>query len=259
MRLIKRYNPGNFSWADLGTTNVAAAKKFYKALFGWKVTDYPMGPDGEKYSIFTVKGNDVCAVYPMMEQQRKMKAPPFWLPFVTVKSADASAKKAMTAGGKVFVEPMDVMKQGRMALIQDPTGASVALWQAGMHKGTGIAGTPGAICWHDLNTPKPAAAGKFYAKLFGWKTANQKYSGNAYHLLMLGKKSIGGMWPGPMKKLGPSWLTYWQVASCAKALAKAKKLGASVLLGDTLVPEMCRFAVVRDPQGAAFGLLEPLM
>jgi predicted enzyme related to lactoylglutathione lyase len=250
--------PGDFCWTDIGTTDVAAAKKFYTTLFGWTVKDFPMGPGDEKYSMFRVRGKDVCGLYPMFEEQEKMQAPPSWLPYVLVKSADATAKKAKAAGGKIYNGPMDVMYQGRQAVIADPTGAVFALWQPRKHRGTQLDGK-GAVAWHDLNTPKAVAAGKFYTKVFGWKVATQKYNGNKYHLLQLGKEGIGGIWPSPMKNLQPSWLTYWNVSNCAKTVAKAKRLRGRVLMGTTLVPEMVRFAVLADPQGGVFGVIEPLM
>jgi predicted enzyme related to lactoylglutathione lyase len=259
MAAIKKYIPGEFCWTDLGTTDVAGAKKFYKGLFGWKSTDFPMG-DGAKYTIFQIKGKDVCALYPMTDQQKKMKAPPSWVPFISVKSVAATAKKAKAAGGKIIAPPMDVgKKMGRMAILQDPTGAIFSLWQAGDHRGAQIKDVPGSVCWQDLNTPKPAVAGKFYPKVAGWKSEDQDYSGNAYHLFKIGKLNECGMWPQPMKKLGPGWISYWQVADCAKSVAKAKRLGGKVLMGTTVIPEMCRFAILRDPQGAAFGFLEPEM
>jgi predicted enzyme related to lactoylglutathione lyase len=258
MTAIKKYLPGEFCWTDLGTTNVAAAKKFYKSLFGWTSTDFPMGVDS-KYTIFQIKGKDVCALYPMMDEQKKMKAPPAWIPFINVKSVDGTIKKAKAAGGKTISPPMDVGDMGRMAVVQDPTHAMFSLWQAHKHPGAQIKNVPGTVCWQDLNTPKPAAAAKFYTKVVGWKVADQDFSGNAYHLFKIGKVNECGMWPEPMKKLPPSWITYWQVADCAKSVAKVKKLGGKVLMGTTVVPEMCSFAIFKDPQGAVFGVLEPEM
>jgi predicted enzyme related to lactoylglutathione lyase len=194
----------------------------------------------------------------MPSEQKQAKAPPFWLPYISVKSADAIVKKAKAAGGKICMGPMDVMDQGRMAMIQDPTGASFAVWEARKHPGAGLDGTPGTVCWHDLSTPKTGAAGKFYTKVFGWTLSGEKYDGNTYHLFKLGKDGVGGMWPGPMKKLPTSWVTYFQVANCAKTVAEVKRLGGHVLMGATLVPKMCRFAILTDPQRAAFGVLEPL-
>jgi predicted enzyme related to lactoylglutathione lyase len=221
--------------------------------------DVPMGTDGAKYSIMRVKGKDVGAVYPMASEQKKMKAPSAWIPYISLKNADATVKKAKAAGGKIFMGPMDVMDQGRQAILQDPTGATFAIWEPRKHKGAGLDDTPGTVCWHDLNTPKTKPAGKFYSKVFGWTTQDQKFSGNDYHLFKLGRTGVCGMWPWPLKKLPTSWVTYWQVADCAKGVAKAKRLGARVIMGTTEVPGMCRFSILKDPQGAAFGILEPLM
>lgn len=257
MAAIKKYKPGEFCWTDLGVKDFASAKKFYKGLFGWKFAEYPMG-EGAVYAIVSVGGKEVCGVYTMAEAQKKLKAPPYWLPYISVKSTDATAKKAKAAGGKIITKPTEVMDKGRMAVIQDPTGAVFALWEPRTSIGAGLDGKPGTVCWHDLSTPKPSVAGKFYEKAIGWKTKGQKYSGNEYHLFTLGRKGVCGMWPGPMPKQPPSWITYWQVSSCAKSAAKVKKLGGRVLMGTITVPKMCRFAVVRDPQGAVFGLLEPI-
>jgi uncharacterized protein len=257
MAVVKKYKPGEFCWTELATTNVARAKKFYTSIFGWKFKDFDMGMGDAKYSIARVGGKDACALYPMWDEQKKSKAPPLWLPYISVKSVDGTVKKAKSARGKVCSAPMDVMDKGRMAILQDPTGATFALWQAGTHPGAGLDGKPGTVCWHDLSTPKTDAAGKFYTKVIGWKQVDQNYGENSYHLFKVGRVGVCGMWPFPMKKLPPCWVTYWQVADCAKTVAKVKRLGGRILMGTTPVPGMCRFAIVKDPQGAAFGILEP--
>jgi len=258
MPMIKTPKPGEFCWADLGTTDVAAARKFYQGLFAWEVKDLPMGTEGFKYSMLRVRGRDVGAIYPMSAEQRKMKAPPFWLPYVAVVNVARTVRKAKSAGAKVCLGPTKVTDQGRMAILRDPTGADFAVWQPGKHPGSRLRNTPGAVCWHDLSTAKTGAAGKFYATAFGWRAQTMGVDGNAYHLFQLAKQGVGGMWSEPMKKLPPCWLTYWQVADCAKTAAKARRLGGRVLMGAATVPGYCRFAVLRDPQGAAFGILEPL-
>jgi uncharacterized protein len=258
MAAIRRYVPGKFCWTVLGTKDTAGAKKFYRGVFGWKVVDFPMGPGDAKYSMLRVKGKDACALYPMSGDQRKMKAPPFWLPYISVANVDSTVKKARSAGGKVAMAPMDVMDKGRMAIIMDPTGAGFAIWQAGTHRGAGLDDTTGTVCWHDLSTSKPSASAKFYSKVFGWKTADLDFDGNSYHLFKLGKRGICGMWPEQMKKLPPCWVTYWQVSNCARSVAKAKRLGGRALLDTIEVPDTCRFALLKDPQGAPFGILQPL-
>jgi hypothetical protein len=259
MTAIRKYQPGQFCWTDLGTPDVAAAKKFYRGIFGWEAEDYPMGPGGEKYSIMRVEGKDACALYPMDAEQKERKATPAWLPYIAVKNVTRSATKAKAAGGTVCLGPMDVMDKGRMAIVQDPAGAAFAIWQAGKHPGAKLKGVPGTVMWHDLNTPNVESAGKFYAKVFGWKVETKDFSGNAYHMLTSEGEGFGGIWPQSTSQLPPSWVTYWLVASCAKTLAKAKRLGGSVAMDTITVPETCRFAVLKDPQGAAFAILEPLV
>jgi len=258
MKLIKKYAPGEFCWTDLGTTNADAAKKFYQSLFGWKAKDVPMGTGDAKYSMMRVRGRDACAIYPRPSEQRGTKSPPAWIPYVSVASANATAKKAKAAGGKVCIGPMDFMDEGRGAILQDPTGATVGIWQARKHHGAGLDDAPGAVSWHDLSTSRPKPAGTFYTKVFGWTLDEMAAGGNKYYLFKVGKKGECGMWPEPMKKLPPCWVTYFQVENCAKTVVKAKRLGGRVLMGTTLVPQMVRFAVLKDPQGAAFGILAPI-
>jgi uncharacterized protein len=192
----------------------------------------------------------------MSADQRKAKVTPAWLPYVSVASAAATVKKAKAAGGKIIVKPMKV-PEGTLAVIQDPAGAAIGLWQAGSHIGATISDTPGTVCWQDLNTPNPGAAAKFYAKVFGWKWAAKDFGGNEYSTFMLGKQAECGMWPAPLKKIPPGWVTHWQVADCAKTVAKVKRLGGRVVKATTEIPGVCRFAVLKDPTGAVFGILEP--
>jgi uncharacterized protein len=252
--VIRKYDPGEFCWCDLGTKDVAGAKKFYRGIFGWTAKDIPMG-NGENYSLMRLKGKDVAAIYPMQDAQRKMKAPPFWLPYIWVKSVNATVKKAKAARGKVVMGPMDVMDKGRMALLRDPSGAGVAIWQAGTHRGAALDDMPGTVTWHDLNTPKPAVAGKFYTSVFGWKMETQDFDGNKYYPFTLAGESVCGMWPFSTKKLPPSWVTHFKVANCAKTVAKAKRLGGRVVMGPIAIGEMGHFAILKDPKGAAFGII----
>ena len=219
MATIKKYLPGEFCWADLGTKNTAAAKKFYRGIFGWQVKDHPMGGGGI-YSMLQIKGKEICALYPMSPEQKKAKRPPMWLPYITVANVDRTIKKAKAAGATLCMGPVDVPGAGRMA--------------------------------------DTAVAGKFYTKVFGWKIKTMDFSGNSYHLFNLGKKGIGGMWPYALPKHGPAWFTYWGVKNCAKTVAKVKRLGGKVLLGPITVPNTCTFAIIRDPQGASLGVLHPL-
>ena len=89
---------------------------------------------------------------------------------MTVESADEAAQKAKDNGGTVVAEAFDVMEVGRMAVIADPTGAALCLWEPRANIGATLVNTPGSMTWNDLVTPDADAAADFYGKLFGWTT-----------------------------------------------------------------------------------------
>jgi predicted enzyme related to lactoylglutathione lyase len=123
-----KYAPGTFSWADVTTTDPAAAKAFYSALFGWEAEDIPVG-DGVFYSMMRLEGHDVAAISPQPQPQREAGVPPVWNSYITVDSADAAADSATQLGATVHAPPFDVMEAGRMAVIQDPQGAFFMVWE----------------------------------------------------------------------------------------------------------------------------------
>ncbi|HTY41921.1 MAG TPA: VOC family protein [Thermoanaerobaculia bacterium] len=260
MTEVTRHDPGAFSWAELATTDAAGAKAFYTGLFGWTFTDGPMGPGPEDvYTRLQLSGRDVGALYPMMKDQRSQGVPPFWLCYVTVVSADEAAKKARALGGKVCAEPFDVMDYGRMAILQDPSGATLAVWQPGTHPGVGRFGEEGAPCWMELATRDVAGAKKFYAGVFGWGWQDPRGDGMPYTEILRGGQPMGGMYPlGPeMGQAPPNWTLYFQVADCDAAAVRAKSLGGRLVVEPKELPNVGRFAVVQDPQGAFFSLYQP--
>jgi uncharacterized protein len=153
--------PGTFSWVDLATTDAAGAKEFYGELFGWVAEDMP-GEAGT-YTMFRLDAKDVAACFAQGDG-----APPHWNSYVTVEDVDASMEMAAELGGSVLMPAGDIEGIGRMAVIADPTGAAVALWEPRGHIGAGLVNAPGALCWNDLGTTDPDAAWAFYRELFGW-------------------------------------------------------------------------------------------
>jgi predicted enzyme related to lactoylglutathione lyase len=253
---INTAKPGNFCWFELATSDQAAAKKFYSGLFGWTANDSPMGPDSF-YTMFQLRGKNVGAAYTLDAEQAKQGVPSHWGTYVTVTNVDAATAKAKTLGGTVLVDPMDVADHGRMAVLRDPTGAVISLWQAKQHQGVGLWGEVGAFCWSELLTRDTAAATDFYTALLGWQTRVTDTAGFPYTHWQNDGADIGGMmaimeqW-GPMP---PHWVNYVQVENCDETAAKATSLGGKVCTPPADIPNAGRFAVIQDPSGAMLSVI----
>src|SRR6185436_8766513 len=151
MAEVTRHEPGNHCWSELATSDPAAAKKFYGGLFGWDAEDTPAGPD-MVYTTLRLRGREVGALYKQNQAEADQHVPPHWNVYIAVESADATAARAKELGGKVLMEPFDVMEHGRMAGVQDPTGGTICAWQARNHVGARLVREPGAACWCELYT-----------------------------------------------------------------------------------------------------------
>ncbi len=272
---IDKHPPGAFCWIELATTDQKAAKSFYGSLFGWAANDFPMGPN-DFYSVFKLQGRDVAAACTIRPEQRSQGVPPHWMIYVAVESADESAKKAAQLGGKVLAPAFDVFDVGRMAVLEDPTGAIFSVWQPKRHQGTGIAGVDGTLCWADLSTPDPARASQFYSGLFGWKILaedetkalkeglrkpeSRAYDPSSYLHIKNGEAFIGGMPPTAHRnpKIPPHWLAYFVVSDCDKSTDKAKQIGAAVHMAPMTMEKVGRWSILADPQGAVFSVFQPL-
>jgi len=257
MPTVTTHATGTFNWPELATTDQNGAKKFYSALFGWQFKDNDMGPDGV-YTIFTREGKDVAALYTLKAEMKKQGVPPNWGTYITVENVDQATAKAKTLGGRVLMEPFDVMDHGRMSTITDPQGATFCLWQAKKHIGVGVLGEAGSLNWTQLNTSDAAAAKKFYTGLIGWKTQENPMpgGGGTYTIWLKADGPAGGMMQMPPGSQGPPhWLPYFAVADVDKTHQKATTLGAKTFVQPKDIPGTGRFAVIADPQGATFALM----
>src|SRR5215510_3256555 len=246
--------PGTFCWIELATTDGPGAKKFYGELFGWTSEDSPVGPD-MVYTMLRLNGKDVGALYQKGEEMKQV--PTHWASYIAVTSADETAAKAKALGGTVVQEPFDVMEHGRMAVIADPTGAHFCLWQPKQHKGIGVRGETNSLCWNELLTNDTEKAKDFYTKLFGWNSKTDS-GGMPYTEWINGDDHIGGMMQiqPQMGPVPPHWGIYIAVDDCDGTVAKAQSLGAKTFVPPTDIPNVGRFAVLADPQGAAFNIIK---
>jgi predicted enzyme related to lactoylglutathione lyase len=256
--IVTSHKPGAFCWPELGTTDDAAAAKFYSGLFGWDMFEAPIG-EGQIYRMMQIGGKDVAAIYSMAGNPDLRGVPPHWGAYVSVTSADDAVAKAASLGGAVIVPPFDVFEHGRMAVLQDPTGATFSVWQPNKHIGVSRINEPGALCWTELATRDVAAAERFYTSLFGWGL-KKSTDGMEYTEFQIDGASIGGvMKMGDQYPPGvpPHWLTYFAVDDCDASVTKAASLGGHAIVPATDIPTVGRFAVLQDPQGAVFAVFKP--
>jgi uncharacterized protein len=238
------YPPGTFSWAELATSDAGAAKAFYSDVFGWDYRDNAVG-EGMVYSTALLGGQPVAALY------ASEQPPPRWNSYVTVASAGESASRAGELGAHVVAEPFDVLDAGRMAVIADPTGAALCLWEPRSHIGASVVNAPGALAWNDLVTPDVPAAAQFYGDLFGWTTLEIPGAGG-YRVIQNGGRSNGGMTSRP--DMPPAWLPYFGHPDVDELHGRIAELGGRAL-GEPVAVPAGRFAVLADPQGAVFAVL----
>ena len=252
------HRPGTFSWLDLAAHDLDAAERFYTRLFGWTADRMTFGPgEGDVYVMLKKDGRDAAAVYPMDPAQKAEGMPSAWLTYVTVESADDAAARARGLGATIMAEPFDVTDVGRMSLVQDPTGAMVALWEAKRHVGVGVRDEPGALAWVELATRDTGRAQQFYTGLFGWKAEAWPGAEMPYTMFGDDEGPTAGLFEMPKEMEGapPHWMPYFAVEDADATAARARELGGTVVMGPQDIPEVGRFAVLRDPQGGVFSII----
>lgn len=253
MAEVRTRAPGAPIWVDFSSGDLDASKSFYEKLFGWQET--ASDPAFGGYVVCKLNGKDVAGIGPTQGPDQ----PSAWTVYLATDDADETARKVTAAGGKVAAPPMDVAEQGRMAIFQDPAGAFFGVWQPRAMTGAQVHGQPNSMTWIELTSRDIDRAGEFYRQVFGWvdKPMSMGEGMGDYHLWHVGDENVsGGMaTPPTMPPEVPSyWMVYFAAADLDDAVARAKKLGAQVMMEPAEYPGG-RFAVLSDPQGAYFGLM----
>jgi len=244
---------GTISWTDLATTDQEGAKAFYSGLLGWEYDEQPVG-EGITYSMAKLRGRSAAAINAQREDERAQGIPSHWNLYVTVDDVDSATASVGEAGGQVLAEPFDVFDAGRMAVLADPTGAVISLWQAGTSIGAEVVNDPGAFTWADTATPDPEAAQRFYSALLGWRFESVSEE-PPYWVIFNGERSQGGM-TRPPAEVPPNWFPYFAVSDVEETARAAEEAGGKPFMGPMDVPNGGRFVLIQDPQGAPFGIVQ---
>lgn len=256
MPKFEKYDEGTPSYVELMTPDQKASADFYGQLFGWTTEESPL-EGGMVYLSGNLPDGRVSGISPQMPGMEGM--PAFWGVYLTVDDVDATAAKVTEAGGTVLAEPFDVMTFGRMAAVQDPTGARFNLWQAGDSIGTEVANEAGSPVWNECVSPDPVRALQFYSDVFGMTAEEMDMGGGmgTYRVLSnsAGHQCAGLMAPPPGVEMPPHWNVYFGVDNVDDSVTKTTGLGGTAVVPAMDVPGVGRMAMVADPQGAMFWVM----
>lgn len=260
MPTFTSYDHGCPSWVDLMSPDVEASKAFYGGVFGWATEDQLDDSGDRIYVMCTLQGENVAG---MGGQQPGMEGmPAFWNTYVSVDDIAATTGTVDGAGGTVMMPPTKVMDAGHMAIITDPTGASISLWQPLEHIGATVCNEPGTMIWNELLTRDVDATLGFYRTVFGWEILDHDMGpAGVYHEVQGGEN---GGWAGIMAMpaevpdMVPShWMVYFATADITASLAAVRSHGGIVGREPFTIPGVGTIAIIHDPQGGSFSLMQP--
>lgn len=251
MPTITTYAQGTPCWVELQTPDQRAAGSFYRTLFGWHLDEVPVDEQGHVYLAASLQGDAVAGIGG--QPPGAAGRPGAWGVYLAVDDVDAVASRVAGAGGTLEAGPFDVQELGRMAAIQDPTGARVNLWQARSHRGTARANEPGTPIWNELTSPDLETATRFYTDVLG--VAWERMGEEDYLGLVVDGRTVGGAMAPPAAGIPPHWNVYFNVVSVDETVAQALALGGTVVVPAFDVEGVGRMAFLADPQGAMFALM----
>ena len=257
---VRAHRSGTFCWADLPTTDLDHAIAFYSELFDWRAVDAETPEGYGRYVLFQKNGKTVAAAYAMEEEElSESGVAARWESFIATKAVDELTARAAELGATVVAPPYDMPGVARMAVLTDPEGATFTLYQADPEIGTQLLNEPGAPCWFELYARDLGTSTRFYADLFGYELRDAVGLGGApYVQLGIGKgAAAGAMQLRPeWGDMPPMWAVYFQTDDLDAAISRAESHGGDLLMAPTQVPGVGRFAMLCDPQGASFMLME---
>jgi predicted enzyme related to lactoylglutathione lyase len=238
---------GKFVWHEHVSTDPKRAQSFYTRLFGWGTDVFK--PGELDYTMIASRGQNHGGFSTAMEGA----PPPHWLSHIRVESLEETIATATGAGGKLAAGPFEMGEVGRIAIIADPQGAYVSAYQPEQEGPV----PEGVFVWDELGTTDVDGAQRFYQEVFGWTTSEMGPEYGGYRIFNRGERGIAGLMTLPDSSLPAHWQPYVAVDDPDRTTAEAKELGGFALVEPMDVPEVGRIAVLRDPQGATFGIIAP--
>ena len=229
--------PGKIVWHDLLTNDPAASKRFYGELFGWEfesVGSFAGMSSDTAYTLIRHNGRLIGGMIDTVALNNRTDISQ-WVVVMSVEDVDAAAQGIADGGGTILTAPRDLQRRGRIAVVQDPAGALLALLET--KDGDPVDRQPelGDFLWNELWTIDVDGASKFYSDTAGFEVADWDTDGNEespanYRVLKRGDTPRAGVLLSPLEDLDPVWVSYIRVESPAAITAKVEALGGRVLI-----------------------------
>ena len=249
MHVTENQPDGTPTWIDLGIPDLERAMGFYGSVFGWEFEVGP--PEMMRYTQCLLGGRRVAA---LAENPDPQATEFWWSMYLAAGDCDATTGRVTDAGGTLVQAPMDVIDQGRMAVVRDPVGAQFGLWQGRAHIGCEVVNEPGSLVRNDLITPDPEPARRFYAAVFDF-TLDGNPDLPDFDFTFLRRRDgheVGGIM-GVAEAPSSAWATTFEVADTDETVARATAAGGTATAPEDFV--YGRMATVTDPFGAEFTVI----
>jgi len=252
----QEHHVGKVIFVELVTPDLAAAKQFYAGLFGWTFRDIQAG--GIEYAEASLDGRPVAGLMHKDLPSDKHRQPA-WLNFIAVKDVDAAKTIALQHGAKVLFEPHSFPNRGREAVFADPQGAVFAVLDSSSGDPPDVLAAPGEWIWSSLITTDPDNDAAFYQALFDYEVYELPADEGAQHFMLASdnyaRASVNSL-PANRPNAHSHWLNFVHVKDTVMMAEKVVALGGRVLVEPRVDRHGGKVAVVADPTGAPFGLLE---
>ena len=250
------HHVGKVVFVELVTPDLPAAERFYGGLFGWTFRYFKAGTSD--YAEASLDGHMVAGLF-HKEMPAGEHRLPNWLSFIAARDVDAVEKIAVQKGAKVLREPHDVPDRGRQAVFTDPQGAVFAVLASSSGDTPDVLAEPGEWIWSSLIAADPEAEAAFYQSLFDYEVFDTPALDGAEHLTLATEnyaRASANPLPAINPNVHPHWLNFVRVVDAAGTAEKLVALGGRVLVAPHVDRHGGKIAVVADPSGAPFGLME---
>jgi hypothetical protein len=249
-------HPGKMVWADLVTPDLAAAEKFYGALFGWTYQSAHAG--NSDYAIAMLDGRPIAGLL-QKAVSSSGRHQPAWLTFLAAGDIDGTKRSAVAHGAKLLADDRDYPMRGQQCVLSDPEGAVFALLASSSGDPPDYLPAIGEWIWSSLHAKDAGTEAAFYQLLFNYDVFEAPSDDGRAHLILssdnYARVSANDLAQGSARR-HPHWLNFVRVGNAAETAAKVRALGGRVLVEPRQDRHGGMLAVVADPAGAPFGLME---